>query len=177
MKFLKTIRDIDLGFETPAPDLYREREAARAVVFDENNSIALLYSAKNNYHKLPGGGIEKGEDIKKALNREVMEEIGCQIVDIKELGIIEEYRNEDSLHQISYCFVAKLNGKKGEPEFTQSEIEEGFKPVWLSLNDAIKTLDNDEIKEFRRGKFMVTRDLSFLNEAKEREWNSRGNFL
>jgi ADP-ribose pyrophosphatase YjhB (NUDIX family) len=167
MKFLKTIRDIDLGFETPAPNLYRELEAARAVVFDENNNVALLLSTKNHYHKLPGGGIEKGEDVKKALNREVMEETGCQIADIKELGMIEEYRNEDSLHQISYCFIAKLEGKKGKPELTQSEINEGFEPIWLSLDDAIKTLNNEEMNEFRRGKFMVTRDLLFLNETKK----------
>jgi len=167
MKILKTIRDIDLGFETPAPDLYIEREAARAIVFDKNNNIALLHATKNNYHKLPGGGVEEGEDIKEALSREMMEEIGCQITDIKELGIIEEYRNEDSLHQISHCFVAKLDGKKGKPKFTQSEIEEGFRPVWVSLNDAIKTLDSEEIKEFRRGKFMVTRDFLFLNEVKK----------
>lgn len=166
MKILKTIRDIDLGFETPDPDLYIEREAARAIVFDENNNVALLHATKNNYHKLPGGGIEEGEDIKKALNREIMEEIGCQIVDVKELGIIEEYRNEDSLHQVSHCFITKLDGKKGEPEFTKSEIEEGFKPVWLPLDEAIKILDNEKIKEFHRGKFMVTRDLTFLKEAK-----------
>ncbi len=167
MKFLKTIRDIDLGFESSIPDSYRERQAARAVVFDENNNVALLHTTQNNYHKLPGGGIEKGEDIKKALNREMLEEIGCKIKDIRELGIIEEYRNEDALHQISHCFVAKLDGTKGKPNFTQSEIEEGFHSVWLPLDEAIKTMDNEKIKEFRRGKFMVTRDLCFLNEAKK----------
>ena len=167
MKILKTIRYIDFGFEAPAPDLYREREGARAVVFDENNNVALLHATKDNYHKLPGGGLEEGEDIYKALDREVMEEIGCKINNIKELGMVEEYRNEDSLHQISYCYIAKLDGKKGKPEFTKSETEEGFQPVWLSLDDAIKILDNEDIKLFRRGKFMVARDLTFLKEAKK----------
>ncbi|MCF7833888.1 MAG: NUDIX domain-containing protein [Candidatus Pacebacteria bacterium] len=166
MKLLKTIRDIDLGFESPDPDLYIEREASRAIVFDENNNIALLYSLKDNCHKLPGGGVEEGEDIKQALNREMMEEVGCQITDVKELGIIEEYRNKDSLHQVSHCFIAKLEGKKGEPEFTQSERKAGFQLVWLSLDDAIKTLDSEKMTEFYRMKFMVTRDLLLLNEAK-----------
>src|SRR3990167_2065115 len=103
MKILKTIRDKDLGLDFQNPSVYeREREAARAIVFDKDNNIALLHATNKSYHKLPGGGVEKGEDIIQALKREVLEEIGCEIDSIKELGIIEEYRNKFSLHQLSY---------------------------------------------------------------------------
>lgn len=30
------------------------REACRAVIFDENNMMPLLFVVKGNYHKLPG---------------------------------------------------------------------------------------------------------------------------
>jgi 8-oxo-dGTP diphosphatase len=168
MKLLKTIRDKDFGFDTPAPTVYRERTAARAIVFDKDNNIALLHATRDNYHKLPGGGIEGGEDIMDALKREVMEEIGCEIANIKELGIIEEYRNQDSLHQLSHCFIAELSGEKGKPKLTQSEIDEGFEPVWLLIEDAIKIINNENIKKFYRAQFMVTRDLAFLKEAEKR---------
>lgn len=166
MKLLKVIKDEDFNSDILAPEVYKERKAARAVVFDKDNNVALLHASRDDYYKLPGGGIEKGEDILEALNRETKEEIGCSIKNIKELGEIEEYRNVDLLHQISYCFIAEVDGEKGEPEFTQSEIEEGFKPVWLSLDQAIETIENKNIIEFIRAKFMVTRDITFLKEAK-----------
>ena len=58
---------------------YPVREAARAVVMDAENNVALLRVANKNYYKLPGGGIEVGEDRISALKRECLEEIGCSI--------------------------------------------------------------------------------------------------
>ena len=50
----------------------RLREAVRAIVL-RNGKIAILYVSKENYHKLPGGGIEQGENLQEALEREIME--------------------------------------------------------------------------------------------------------
>src|SRR3989344_587978 len=41
---------------------FKTRSAARGVVFDGNKNVALLPVAAHNYFKLPGGGIEEGED-------------------------------------------------------------------------------------------------------------------
>ena len=42
---------------------YSLREAARAVVFDEDKNIALLHATTTDYYKLPGGGLD--DDIDK----------------------------------------------------------------------------------------------------------------
>lgn len=76
---------------------YRIRKASRSIAFNDKNEIALLYVSKKGYHKLPGGGIEKGEDIIKALKREMLEEVGANIEVIDEIGTIIEYRNEFEL--------------------------------------------------------------------------------
>ncbi len=34
---------------------YSTREAGRAVVFDEDKNVALLYVSREDYYKLPGG--------------------------------------------------------------------------------------------------------------------------
>lgn len=36
---------------------YKERRASRAILFDSQNLIPLLYVVRDKYHKLPGGGI------------------------------------------------------------------------------------------------------------------------
>lgn len=166
MKTIKTIRDADLGQSASAPRVYTERRAARAIVFDSEKKIALLHVTKKSYHKLPGGGIENGEEIKSALQRETLEEIGCVVENIRELGIVEEYRNKLELHQISYCFTADLKGEKGQNQLEESEIADGFVPVWVTLEDAIKILESEIGVEDYGGKFITERDLAFLREVK-----------
>jgi len=165
MKTIMTIRDSDLGLDFPDPAVHKERRASRAIVFDKDGKIALLHVTKKHYHKLPGGGMETGESIEDALRREVSEEIGCSIENIRELGIIEEFRNKFSLHQLSYCFLADLTGEKGDSHLEQGEIADGFKLEWLGITEAIKTLEGETGVEDYQGKFIQIRDLAFLRAA------------
>jgi len=111
MNYLKTIRDI--GSNVLAPEKFLERKASRAVVFDKEDKVALCHAAKKKYHKLPGGEVEEGEDFESALRRELMEEIGCKIENIWELGEIEEFRNGEPLHQSSFASLQTFREKKG----------------------------------------------------------------
>jgi len=164
------IKDSDIFPNTPenAGNSQRHREAARAIVSDGDNKIVLLFVKKYNYHKLPGGGLEKNEDIKTALKREMLEEIGSEIEVDKEIGEIIEFRNEHNLIQTSYIYCAKLKGEKGEPDFTEEEIADGFEIVWLTLDEAIKTLENDRTDNYQ-GKFVLIRDLTALKAFKEKK--------
>ncbi|MCK9273224.1 NUDIX domain-containing protein [Candidatus Gracilibacteria bacterium] len=165
MKILKIIKDSDIGSTFMEPENFRERKAARAVVFDENNKVALVYSTKNNYHKLPGGGVEEGEDFEIAVQRELIEEIGCTVENIKELGMVEEYRNKVGLHQTSYCYTARVI-EKGTPELEANEIMEGYVTQWLALDEAIEILEKEKNVDHYDGKFMWLRDITFLKEVK-----------
>ncbi len=165
MNLIATLKDADLGFTDPSPAVYKERHASRAIVFDADRKIALLHVSKKYFHKLPGGGIEDGEDIASGLARELVEEIGCTAGNLRELGMIEEYRNRFEQHQTSYCYLADLVGEKGMPKFEPDEIADGFEPVWMSLEDAIATLEGEsDVKDYG-GKFMRTRDAIFLKAA------------
>lgn len=167
MKVFKIIKDKDIGLSYKKPKKYKERKAARAVVFDKLGKVAFLSLSKKDYYKIPGGGFENNEDCIQALRREVLEEAGCNIKNIKKLGIIEEYRNKFLLHQISYCFIADLDGKKGMPNFTEKEKKNGFGLVWVKLDEAIKTMEKLETSKDYQGRFVQIRDLSFLKEAQK----------
>lgn len=173
MHHLLTIRDADFTHAqtVPTPSAWRERHAARAIVRDTEGNIALLHATKNNYHKLPGGGVEDGEDKAAALDRECLEEIGCHIQNVRELGKIEEWRNrcdlpDTGLHQTSFCYIADIRGEKGSPTLTESEIEEGFVTVWMPLEGAIAQLEREQADRVHyEANFMTKRDLTFLKTA------------
>ena len=161
MELLKVIGEKD------AHRVYRTRKAARAVVFDDDGNVALLYVSKHGYYKLPGGGVENGEDFEEALKRECLEEIGCDVEIIEPIGKIVEYRhfpdgtNED---QESYCYVARVVGLKGMSHFEKGEIDKGYQQKWATKMEAIALLKEGKTDEYL-GKFIVERDLTFIENS------------
>ncbi len=164
MKRILEINDEDIGQRFIENVNYKPRITARAVL-RKGNEISLLYVSKYDYHKLPGGGVEEGESIKDALEREILEEIGCTINVLGEIGEIIEHKSYEGIVQTSHCFIAEVV-KEGESNFTQEEINDGFEVVWVTLEEAIRLLTSCKTEDVS-GKFKTKRDLEFLKSAKE----------
>ncbi|MDP3997265.1 MAG: NUDIX domain-containing protein [bacterium] len=145
-------------------DSFHIRKAARAVLFDSEGKVALLHVKKHGYHKLPGGGIEKGESIKNALTRECLEKTGCNIKIEQKIGSIIEYRGQLHLKQISECFIATVEGDKGTPSFTKEEEKDQFELIWVNF-DEVKGLLEADLPTDYEGKFIKVRDRIFIREA------------
>ncbi|MBI5392090.1 NUDIX domain-containing protein [Candidatus Woesearchaeota archaeon] len=160
MELLKEIKDKEWPKDESTLKI---REAARAVLFDENGLIPILFVSNYNYHKLPGGGIDKGEDRSQALIREVLEEVGSEIEVDGEVGKIIEFRSQFNFKQISYCYIGKIISK-GKASFTEEELSNGFKIVWLPLNEAISKVENDKPTNYE-GSFIQKRDIIFLKKV------------
>ncbi|MET1033338.1 MAG: NUDIX domain-containing protein [Candidatus Saccharimonadales bacterium] len=170
MELLLTIRtkDIDSSLTVFKASQLRKREAARAVLIDHSGQVYLLGVSKHGYHKLPGGGIDAGEEITQALARELMEEVGCEADILAELGVIIELREyeENGLEQISYCFLARQIGNQQASALEEGEIEEGLLEVKAkSIDEAISLLEQDKPDNIE-GKFIQKRDVYFLRAAK-----------
>ncbi len=142
------------------------RQTARAILFDADDNIALLHVQKGGYFKLPGGGVDDGEDLMTGLKRECKEETGCEIEVGPEIGIVIEYRGKFNIKQESYCYIAHVVGAKGIPEFTEHEQSAEFKLVWVPLDEAIRLVSEANTEDYQ-GHFIVPRDLIILRRAKE----------
>lgn len=162
MKLLAQIRDEDLGL-VPKCCSYKKRLAARAVLLNKKK-IALLYVSSQEYYKLPGGGVEEKETIEEALGREMLEETGCTIKIISDIGAVVEYRTHIGILQTSNCFIAEAK-TEGTPEFDEGEKTAGYKLEWKSIDNAIKAVHESNPADYE-GKFIVKRDLIFLKAAK-----------
>jgi ADP-ribose pyrophosphatase YjhB (NUDIX family) len=170
MEIIKTITESDFGRKnTPEKwASYHIRPGARAVLFDQKSRIAIMYVSNHNYYKLPGGGVEPGEDIKTALDRELLEEVGTSSIEvISEIGQVNEYRDDWSTKAEHYGFIAKLTGKIVDPSRTEKEIEHGYETVWVkNINEAIELVESGKPTEYGQY-FEKMRELTFLNKAKE----------
>ena len=148
-------------------DTYKVRKAARTILVNDKDQIAILNVTNLGFHKICGGGIEFDEDIETALRREVSEETGAEIEIIDELGLTIEWKNTYKAQQISYCYISKVKGEPGNPQFTDSEKSDGFVLEWHTLEEAIKTASQDKPTDYH-AKYMSERDLIFLIEYRNK---------
>lgn len=162
MKILSEIKDKDYPEDESELE---NRETARAVLFDDNGLVPLLFASRYNYHKLPGGGLEEGEDKFTALARELKEEVGCTAEIIAEIGQVIEFRSKWDLKQYSSCYLAKVLSK-GQHDFTDKELEEGFEIIWVKFAEAISLIENDASENYEGG-FVQKRDLAILKALRE----------
>lgn len=170
MKLLQIIKDEDVisGAKNLPPENWRERTAVRAVLFDAEGKIALLHVRKQGYYKLPGGGLDGDETIEQGLERELLEETGCHAKVTGEVGEIEEFRNEEKIHQRSFIYLAKVVGKKGKINLMDDEIAEDFQLEWAELADALDKIKNAHPKVYE-GHFIKKRDQILLETVRMRK--------
>lgn len=142
MELIKKIyeQDIGLGGDLQENLNYKTRRAARAIVFNRKDEIAVLHVRKYNYYKLPGGGVERGESLKDALKREIFEEVGCRVKLGEEVGKIIEYRDKITVEQVSYCWITRVIGKINATAFTEKELSDEFKLIWMILKKRLRFL-------------------------------------
>lgn len=131
----------------------RHREAVRAVVF-KNNKILMVHNNKGDY-KFPGGGANKEESHEQTLEREVREETGHAVVNVKDkIGVFTERKldqfEENSVFEMtSHYYLCEVSDDKTVQELDDYEAELDFQPVWISFDEAIRS--NEEIlKKLKR---------------------------
>jgi len=134
----------------------------RGVIFKNKNTLICI--EENGYGikhllKLPGGSVEKNESNIKAIKREILEETGYEIDDIKCLGFIENIRKEYAIH-ITY-YKVKTKGKKKKLKLTDEELEVETKPIVINIEIAKKRIKDEYSKAHNDSSL---RDIMVFNE-------------
>lgn len=165
MQLLATLKAQNVESDAPHFDYasFKPRAAVRAIVFDEDK-VALIHVKEHDYYMLPGGGIES-QDPTTELQREILEELGCEIEVTGEIGSIEVYFDRWSKKQTDFCYTAKKVRHIADATPTDFEVEEGHSIVWAQNLDAAMQLIDSATPANRDGKLVRARDLLFLKHA------------
>lgn len=128
-----------------------KRPSVRGVII-KNGKIAMMHSLKYDYYKLPGGGIEEGEELRDTLVREVKEESGLVVKKdtIKEFGYvrrIEKGMFEDIFMQENYYYLCDVEYDVSSQELDDYEAEEGFTLEFVTPEYAINVNNIGDHKE------------------------------
>ncbi len=167
---IATITDADFGIEpkdnSEPPHV---RLGARGIVLDDSGKVALIHKTLKNEYKLPGGGVDKGEDPQLAFVRECREELGCVVEIIDELGTVAEYKSQENFKQLSFVYVAKKVDELSSSNLTDKEKDEGAECLWQSKLKALESMKSslNKLRESQydsvyRSRFMVLRDIRIL---------------
>lgn len=115
-----------------------------AFILNDKNELLLLSSPKwKGKYIIPGGHIELTEKIEDALIREVREETGLIISDIKFLNI-DEYIDTKNPKEVKHYVFLNYTAHTGSNKVTLNEEATRYK--WVPLQDALNLKVTDSIK-------------------------------
>ena len=144
------------------------RNAVRAVII-KNNQILLVYSKTNDEYKFPGGGVKDYETPEIALLREIDEEIGGTIVDIKcKIGTVIEYNKSkeetfDYFKMISAYYEVVIEDSLHNQNLDDYEKELMFIPKWTTIKEALE-VNRKTMKSSEKKTKWIERETYVLNE-------------
>jgi 8-oxo-dGTP diphosphatase len=119
---------------------YTRRPGVYAVLLNRGALLTTHQASPVPEYQLPGGGIDRGEQPIAALHREVMEETGWHIANVRRLGAFRRftYMPEYDLWAEKICtvYLARPVLQIGPP------TEPGHKAVWMQPEAALKLLGN-----------------------------------
>ena len=119
---------------------YALRPGAYAILLRGQDLLVTYQGAPHDEFQLPGGGIDPGEQIHRALHREVLEETGWSMQLLRRLGAFRRftYMPEYDLwaEKICHIYLCRPNRRISHP------LEPDHEAVWTDLATASQILGN-----------------------------------
>ena len=106
------------------------RLGCSAAIFDERGRVFLTRRTDNGQWCLPGGGMEPGESVVEACEREVWEETGLRVRVVRLVGVYSHpdqlvvYPDGNKAHIVALHFEAEMID--GEPALSNETTDFGY---------------------------------------------------
>lgn len=142
------------------------RNSARSIII-KGKKAAMVYSARYNYYKFPGGGIENGENPAEAMIRETREESGLVVLPdtVKEYGYVRRIQRSDRdetecFIQDNYYFLCETADEVVSQELDDYEAKEIYTLEYVEPDVAIGK--NRRVMQGPHNRMMLEREARVL---------------
>jgi 8-oxo-dGTP diphosphatase len=107
---------------------------------DDIDTNCVLIGKRRSSHgaskiQLPGGHLEFGEELEQCVRREVMEETGLNVHNIKMFTLTNDIMKEDNKHYVTIFMTCELVCNSDEAQNLESHKNEFWK--WIEWNELI----------------------------------------
>lgn len=89
------MQNAEIGAEALAGGSARFRVGVFALIFDDEGRVLLVHRNDIDWWNLPGGGMELGETVDEAVQREVREETGLEVVVERLVGVYSKPQKQE----------------------------------------------------------------------------------
>jgi adenylate kinase family enzyme/8-oxo-dGTP pyrophosphatase MutT (NUDIX family) len=148
-----------------------DRQIARAIVFDDLGYFYFVRAIRDDDFgkatliETSGGGVEPGEELTRAIRRELKEELGIEVDIVCKIGVVSDYYNLIHRHNINNYFLCKVLSF-GEKNLTKDEIESfHLSTLKMTFEDAVK--EYEKCSNTKIGRLVANRELPILQRAKQ----------
>lgn len=107
------------------------KDRAVAMIIDKKRILLIhRYKRGEHYYVFPGGSVKEGEIIEEACIREVKEETGLDVVDLKKM-----FEHIDEGRRGHYFLVHVTPGRPslGGPELERQTSQNRHLPIWIPI--------------------------------------------
>lgn len=109
-------------------------EASRGVIQFSDGDILVFFKKRIGLYKLPGGGKEGNETPEQTFVREILEETGYMVKNIRKIGVVKDQT------QTSHIFIAEPYGEAQEIHPDEDEIKFDAKCLKMNPVDVLKNM-------------------------------------
>ena len=136
-----------------------------ATILNSDDRVFLCKSHKwSNQYVIPGGHIELGETMEEALKREVFEETGLSVHDIRMIGINESI-NHITFHEKKHFIFINFLCRADHTNVQLNDESESY--VWADLNE----IEKYDLHKFTKNFLLMLRDKPDLGNTTEIFYN------
>lgn len=156
--------------EWPLEYIDHDRVIARAIVVDNNYFYFVRVERDDDFGRATlietsGGGVEKGEDLKTTIIRELREELGVEVEIICKIGVVSDYYNLIHRHNLNHYFLCQIRSF-GDKRLTQDEADYfHLTTLRLTYEEAMK--EYIKCSSTPLGKLIFNREVPILQKAQE----------
>jgi len=124
-------------------------------IFDGRGRVLLIRRGNPPFkgeHALPGGFVEVGETVEDACRREVLEEVGIEVGELRLIGVYSDPARDPRGHAVSVAFLAVLS-RASTPcagsDAADAEWVEDWRNLTLAFDHAQVLADAEALKAGR----------------------------